>query len=108
MNGFLITFYTTQNHNVQGQPISEWLLAVASQMNLRGATVLAGLEGVDHQDLFHSARFFGFADRPIQIQFAVSSEQAIELLSYLNRKEISLFYVKTPIEFGVVGKSTDR
>ena len=39
MNGFLITFYTTQKHNVQGQPISEWLLAVASQMTLRGATV---------------------------------------------------------------------
>ena len=83
-------------------------MAVASQMNLRGATVLAGLEGVDHQGLFHSARFFELADRPIQIQFAVSSEQAIELLSYLNSKEISLFYVKAPIEFGMVGKSTDR
>ena len=83
-------------------------MAVASQMNLRGATVLAGLEGVDYQGLFHSARFFELADRPIQIQFAVSSEQVIELLSYRKNKKISLFYVKTPIEFGMVGKSTDR
>ncbi|MGN5763448.1 DUF190 domain-containing protein [Acinetobacter calcoaceticus] len=104
MNGFLITFYTAQNRSYQGQPISEWLLAVAKQMSLRGATVLAGLEGVDHQGLFHSASFFELADRPMQIQFAVTEQQATELLSYLNAKEISLFYVKTPIEFGVVGQ----
>ncbi|ENW79091.1 hypothetical protein F909_03416 [Acinetobacter sp. ANC 3929] len=104
MNGFLITFYTAQNRNYQGQPISEWLLAVAKQMNLRGATVLAGLGGVDHHGLFHSASFFELADRPVQIQFAVTDEQATELMNYLNDKEISLFYVKTPIEFGVVGR----
>ncbi|ENU22535.1 hypothetical protein F993_02991 [Acinetobacter proteolyticus] len=103
MNGFLLSFYTAQNRTYQGQPMSEWLLAVAKQMNLRGATVLAGLEGVDHRGLFHSASFFELADRPIQIQFAVSNQQATELLDYLNDKEISLFYVKTPIEFGVVG-----
>ncbi|PKF31225.1 DUF190 domain-containing protein [Acinetobacter proteolyticus] len=103
MNGFLLSFYTAQNRTYQGQPMSEWLLAVAKQMNLRGATVLAGLEGVDHRGLFHSASFFELVDRPIQIQFAVSNQQATELLDYLNDKEISLFYVKTPIEFGVVG-----
>lgn len=105
MNGFLLSFYTAQNRTYQGQMMSEWLLSVAKQMNLRGATVLAGLEGVDHQGLFHSASFFELADRPIQIQFAVSNQQAMELLDYLNDKEISLFYVKTPIEFGVVGQA---
>ena len=105
MNGFLLSFYTAQNRTYQGQMMSEWLLAVAKQMNLRGATVLAGMEGVDHQGLFHSASFFELADRPVQIQFAVSNQQATELLDYLNDKEISLFYVKTPIEYGVVGQT---
>ncbi|NNP68200.1 DUF190 domain-containing protein [Acinetobacter sp. Ac_5812] len=105
MNGFLLSFYTAQNRTYQGQPMSEWLLAVAKQMNLLGATVLAGMEGVDHHGLFHSASFFELADRPVQIQFAVSNQQATELLDYLNDKEISLFYVKTPIEFGVVGQA---
>ncbi|ENX62074.1 MULTISPECIES: DUF190 domain-containing protein [Acinetobacter] len=105
MNGFLLSFYTAQNRTYQGQMMSEWLLAVAKQMNLRGATVLAGMEGVDHQGLFHSASFFELADRPVQIQFAVSNQQATELLDYLNDKEISLFYVKTPIEYGVVGQA---
>ncbi|UUM27821.1 DUF190 domain-containing protein [Acinetobacter colistiniresistens] len=105
MNGFLLSFYTAQNRTYQGQPMSEWLLAVAKQMNLRGATVLAGMEGIDHQGLFHSASFFELADRPVQIQFAVSNQQAAELLNYLNDKEISLFYVKTPIEFGVLGQA---
>ncbi|ENX17235.1 hypothetical protein F895_01177 [Acinetobacter sp. CIP 64.2] len=105
MNGFLLSFYTAQNRTYQGQPMSEWLLAVAKQMNLRGATVLAGIEGIDHQGLLHSASFFELADRPLQIQFAVSNQQAAELLDYLNNKEISLFYVKTPIEFGVLGQA---
>ena len=105
MNGFLLSFYTAQNRTYQGQMMSEWLLAVAKQMNLRGATVLAGMEGVDHQGLFHSASFFELADRPVQIQFAVSNQQATELLDYLNDKEISLFYVKTPIEYGLVGQA---
>ena len=105
MNGLLLSFYTAQNRTYQGQMMSEWLLAVAKQMNLRGATVLAGMEGVDHQGLFHSASFFELADRPVQIQFAVSDQQATELLDYLNDKEISLFYVKTPIEYGVVGQA---
>lgn len=33
--GFLITFYTSQNRSFQGQPINEWLVAVAKQMKLR-------------------------------------------------------------------------
>lgn len=107
--GFLITFYTSQNLSFEGQPINEWLVAVAKQMKLRGATVVGGLEGVDHHGLFHSASFFELADRPIQIQFAVTNEQATELLSYLDTQQISLFYVKTPIEFGFIGQgSNDR
>jgi len=77
--GFLITFYTSQNRSFEGQPINEWLVAVAKQMKLRGATVVGGLEGLDHHGLFHSASFFELADRPIQIQFAVTNEQATEL-----------------------------
>jgi PII-like signaling protein len=105
MNGFLIIFYTSQNRRYQGQPISEWLLAVAKQMNLRGATVLAGMMGVDHHGQMHSAHFFELADQPIQIQFAVTPEQATTLLDYLNSQTIELFYVKTPIEFGFVGQT---
>ncbi|EOR03067.1 hypothetical protein F896_03725 [Acinetobacter genomosp. 15BJ] len=64
MNGFLLSFYTAQNRTYQGQMISEWLLSVAKQMNLRGATVLAGMEGVDHQGLFHSASFLSWPIDP--------------------------------------------
>ena len=103
MNGFLITFYTTQNRNYQGQPITEWLFKIAKQMDLSGATVLTATRGLDHHGLVHSAHFFELADQPIQIQFAVTPEQASTLLDYLNSQTIELFYVKTPIEFGFVG-----
>ena len=105
MNGFLITFYTTQNRSFQGQAISEWLFKLAKQMDLHGATVLTATRGLDHHGQVHSAHFFELADQPIQIQFAVTAEQANTLLDYLNNQEIALFYVKAPIEFGYVGRN---
>ena len=108
MNGFLITFYTAQNRTYQGQPMNEWLFSVAKKMNLRGATMLIAVEGLDHHGQLHSGHFFELADRPVQVQFAVTEDQAKELLDYLNSKEISLFYVKAPIEFGFVGQSENE
>ncbi|ENW97077.1 DUF190 domain-containing protein [Acinetobacter sp. NIPH 298] len=106
MNGFLITFYTAQNRQYAGQSIVEWLLDIAKQMDLRGATVINASQGLDHRGQFHSAGFFELADQPVQIQLAVTAEQATKLLNYLSDKHVALFYVKTPIEFGFIGQAS--
>ncbi|MBQ1494769.1 MAG: DUF190 domain-containing protein [Acinetobacter sp.] len=80
MNGFLITFYAERSRMYQGQPIVEWLLSVAQQMKLGGATVINATHGMDHRGQIHSAGFFELADQPVQIQFAVNDEQATAMI----------------------------
>ena len=108
MNGFLITFYAERSRMYQGQPIVEWLLSVAQQLKLGGATVINAPHGMDHRGQIHSAGFFELADQPVQIQFAVNDEQATALFEFLEDKAISLFYVKQAVEYGVIGQSSLR
>ena len=103
MKGYLVTFYTEQNRRHQGHPLHEWLLTLAKNLNLRGATVIAAIQGVDHHGHFHSAHFFDLAEQPIQIQFALTRDEVDRLFSRLDHEEIALFYVKSEVEFGTIG-----
>lgn len=103
MNGFLITFYTELNQRYHNQPIHEWLVNLTKELRLRGVTVLHGSEGIDHTGKLHSMHFFEAVDQPVQIQFALDEAETTQLFDYLNSQNISIFYVKTPMQFGVVG-----
>lgn len=103
MQGYQITFYSQLSVSQDGIPIHRWLLDVAKKMNLRGATVVNGREGLDHRGKFHSAGFFEIVDQPVLIQFILTAQESDQLFKYLEHMEIELFYVKLPVEFGVIG-----
>ena len=44
------------------------------------------------------------ADQPVEVTMAVSPAQCTALFERLEAEQANLFYVKTPVEFGVVGK----
>ncbi|ENV46994.1 hypothetical protein P255_02272 [Acinetobacter brisouii CIP 110357] len=106
MQGYLLRFYTEQKVQYRGKPLSKWLLGVAQQFKIQGATILSALESVGRQGESHSSRFFELADQPIQVELVVTAQQADELLDYLQQQELSLFYVKIPVEFGSLGQLT--
>lgn len=103
MQGYQITFYSQLSVSQDGVPIHRWLLDVAKEMNLRGATVVNGREGLDHRGKIHSAGFFEIVDQPVLIQFILTAEESDQLFKYLENMETELFYVKLPVEFGVIG-----
>jgi PII-like signaling protein len=103
MNGYQITFFTQQDKRHHGQPIGEWLLMLAREMELPGATLVAGSEGFGYHRRIHSAHFFELADQPQEVQMAVNREDAERLFERLRQEGVHLFYVKTPVEFGVLG-----
>ena len=103
MNGFQVTFFTQQNRRHHGKPMGEWLVHLAMEMNLRGATLLPGAEGFGHHGKIHAARFFELADQPVEVLVAVTEEEAERLFARLRSEGVSLFYVKTPVEFGMLG-----
>lgn len=106
MNGYQITFFTQQNHLHKGKPVGDWLIHLAQDMGLRGATLLPGGEGFGQHRRLHSVHFFELADQPQEVMMAVSHEEADRLFYALRAMEegVHLFYVKTPVEFGMLGE----
>ena len=105
MNGYQITFFTQQNCLHHSQPLGEWLILLAREMNLPGATLIAGSEGLGHHRHIHSAHFFELADQPQEVQMVVGEDDSQRLFERLRAEKVQVFYVKTPVEFGTLGEN---
>lgn len=103
MNGYQITFFTHQDRRHKGKQISDWLVELVKELGLRGASVHAGGESFARGRRVHSAHFFELADQPVEVLIAVTSEEATRLFDRLKAEGVHLFYVKTPVEFGILG-----
>jgi uncharacterized protein len=103
-NGYQITFFTHQDRRHHGKPLGDWLVHLAQEMGLSGATLLTGGEGFGHHRKIHSAHFFELADQPVEVMMAVTVEQSERLFERLAKEGVHLFYVKTAVEFGILGE----
>ncbi len=103
MNGYQITFFTHQDRRHKGKPMGEWLLGLVGELGLRGASLHSGGESFSRGGRVHSAHFFELSDQPIEVLVAVTSEQSTRLFDRLRAENVHLFYVKTAVEFGVLG-----
>ena len=103
MKGFLVIFFTQQNRRHRGKMLGEWLVDLAKEMGLRGATLATGIEGFGHSGKLHSSHFFELADQPTEIRMAITEDESEQLFKRLELEDISLFYIKTPVELGFVG-----
>jgi PII-like signaling protein len=106
MNGYQITFFTLQDRRHKGKQIGEWLLGLVSELGLRGASLHSGGESFGRGGRVHSAHFFELADQPVEVLVAATTEEATRLFDRLKAEEMDLFYVKTAVEFGVLGRET--
>ena len=106
MNGYQITFFTQQDRRHHGRPVGEWLIGLAMELGLRGATLIAGSESFGSDRRLHSARFFELADQPQEILITATEEESRTLFQRLQSEGVHLFYVKTAVEFGTLGKTT--
>lgn len=105
MKGYQITFFTQQDHMHHGKPLGQWLLLLARDLGLPGATMIAGNEGYGHHRRIHSAHFFELADQPQEIQIAANEADTARLFERLKAEGVHVFYVKTLVEFGVLGEA---
>ena len=104
MNGYQITFFTVQGYRHKGKPVGDWLVQLAKELGLTGATLIAAGEGFGHHRRIHSARFIELTDQPQEVVMIVTIEEADSLFARLKTEGIHLFYSKTPAEFGVLGE----
>ena len=103
MHGYQLTFFTQQDRKHHGLPLAQWLLEEARSLGIGGATLIQAAEGFGHDRKIRSAHFFELADQPLEVTMAVSETDAARLFARLKEEEINIFFVKSPIEFGMTG-----
>jgi PII-like signaling protein len=104
MKGYQITFFTQQDRRHHGKPLADWLLQLARDMGLHGATVIPGAEGFGRDGRVHSTHFFELAEQPLEVLLVVAEAEAEALFARLRAEDLRVFYVKTPVEFGMSGE----
>jgi uncharacterized protein len=103
MQGFQLSFFTLQDRRHGTKPVSDWLLDLAKELGLHGASVMAGAKGFGHDGQIHSADLIDLADQPQMVVMTATPEQVDMIFSRLKAEQLQLFYVKTSVEFGVLG-----
>ncbi|UTH74823.1 DUF190 domain-containing protein [Chromobacterium sp. IIBBL 290-4] len=104
MQGYQLSFFTQQDHRHHGLPLGEWIMQEARRLGIRGATLFAASEGFGNDRRIHAARFFDLADQPVEVTLALSAQEADLLLQRLREEGVKVFYMKTPVEYGMLGE----
>jgi len=103
MHGYQLTFFTQQDRRHHHLSLAQWLIEEARTLGISGATLITAAEGFGHGGKIRSAHFFELADQPLEVTMAVSGADAERLFARLKEEGVDIFYVQTPIEFGMTG-----
>ena len=103
MNGVLLRFYVHENRKHRHRLLYEWLLEQARGLGIQGGSAFRAIAGFGRHGVLHEEHFFELAgDLTVEIDFAVSDDEAQRLLDRIRAENISIFYVRLPIEYGVI------
>ena len=104
MKGTLLRFYVHENRKYRHVLLYESLLEEAKRLNIHGGSAFRAIAGFGRHGVMHEEHFFELAgDLTVEIDFAVSDDEAQRLLDRIGAERIRVFYVRLPIDFGVAG-----
>lgn len=104
MQGVYLKFYVQESRRHHGILAYEWLLEQAKQLGIPGGSAFRAIAGYGRHGRLHEEHFFELAgDLPVEVGFALGDDEAQRLLAHLAGEQLSLFYLKVPLEMGVVG-----
>lgn len=103
MMGVCLRFYMHENSKHQGILLYEWLLEHAKKIGIHGGSAFRGIAGFGRHGVLHEEHFFELAgDLPIEVEFVISEAEAVRLLELIRTEGLSLFYMKMPVEYGLL------
>ncbi len=101
MNGYLLTFYIEQNRMHNHQSLSNWLLDLARDTGLRGATIVPASQGFGATHRLHAAHFFELADQPLMVLMALNAEEKDQIMQKIRQESLHIFYTLVEAKFGL-------
>jgi len=103
MNGTLLRLYVHENRRHHHVLLYDWLLAQAKDLGIRGGSAFRSIAGFGRHGIVHEERFFELAgELVVEVELAVTDDEARRLLARIREEGIDLFYVLTPVEFGFI------
>lgn len=106
MQGVYLKFYVQENRRHHGILAYEWLLEQARSLGLPGGSAFRAIAGFGRHGRLHEEHFFELAgDLSVEVGFALSDDEAQRLLAHLAGESLKLFYIKMPLEMGVIGEA---
>lgn len=104
MQGVYLKFYVQEKRHHHGILAYEWLLEAARKLGIHGGSAFRAIAGFGRHGRLHEEHFFELAgDLSVEVGFALTEEEAQMLLAHLSGEKLRMFYIKVPLEMGVVG-----
>ena len=104
MQGVYLKFYVPENRRHHGILAYEWLLEEAKKLGLHGGSAFRAIAGFGRHGRLHEEHFFELAgDVSVEVGFALTEAEAQSFLAQLASEKLRLFYIKLPLEMGVIG-----
>ncbi len=105
MQGIFLKFYVNKHSRHCGILAFEWLLERARKSGIHGGTAIRAVAGFGRHGRLHEEAFIELAaDLPVEIGFVLNNDEAEHFLALLRQEKLELFYVKFPVEYGVLPK----
>ena len=105
MQGIYLKFYVQEKRRHHGVLAYEWLLEQARKTGIPGGSAFRAIAGYGRHGRLHEEHFFELAgDVPVEVGFALSEEEAERFLAHLAGEKLRMFYIKVPLEMGVIGE----
>lgn len=103
MNGTLLRFYVHESRKHRRVLFYEWLLQQARTLGIQGGSAYRAIAAFGRHGVMHEEHFFELAgDLTVQVDFAVSDDDAQRLLDRVRSEGVGVFYIRMAIEFGVL------
>ena len=100
MKGTLLRFYVHENRKHHHILLYEWLLEQARKQGMQGGSAFRSIAGFGRHGVVHEEHFFELAgDLTVQVDFAVTDEEAERFLALIRDERIDIFSMRMPIEF---------
>jgi uncharacterized protein len=103
MKGTLLRFYVHENRKHRHVLLYEWLLEEAKKMGIRGGSAFRAVAGFGRHGILHEEHFFELAgDVTVEVDLAVTDDEATLMLDRIRDEGIAMFYVRVLAEFGTI------
>lgn len=109
MKGTYLKFYLHENRKHRHWLAYEWLLEQAKSMGFRGGSAFRTIANFGRHGVLIEDRLSGLhSEMSVEVVFMVSDEEAEKMLALIHDEKLPLFYVRMPIEYGMLNGDEPR